>query len=316
MSLTNLQIFNKYARKTIMGAQAQNTALFNAGSKGTLQLIGGNAEGSFDDMAFFKRLTGVVRRRDAFGSGAVSPLTIESLLDTMVRVSAGTPPIDISPGQFDWINTAPEAIAAMVGKQIAEDTVLDMVNTAILGIKTALLNTAAASYTAGNAANLSLSVLNATAAKFGDRAQAIRAWLIHSKPMHDLYGAALTNGQNLFKSDTVNIVEDGFGRVFIVTDSPSLVNGGAYYTIGLVDGAAIVRQNNDFRSNTETTNGDENIASTFQAQWSWSLGIKGFAWDKANGGASPNDSAIGSAANWDIYAQSVKDVAGVIATTT
>lgn len=316
MSLTNLQIFNKYSRKTIMGAMAQNTALFNAGTKGCLQLFAGNAEGSFEDMAFFKRLSGLVRRRDPYGTGDVSPIGFESLLDTMVRVAAGTPPVDISQGQFDWINTPPEQIAAMLGKQVTEETVKDMVNTAILGLKTALLATAAASYTTGNAANLNLGVLNEGAALFGDRSQALRLWLIHSKCMHNLFGAAITNTNNLFKSDTVNIVEDGFGRTFVVTDSPSLKNGAAYYTIGLTEGAAIVRQNNDYRQAVTTTAGKENIQDLFQAEWSWSLGIKGYKWDKLNGGEAPNDSAIGSAGNWDQYAESVKDVAGVIITTT
>jgi hypothetical protein len=70
--------------------------------------------------------------------------------------------------------------------------------------------------------------------------------------------------------------------------------------------------NGDFVQNVQTLNGDENIKRTIQSEWSYNLGIKGYAWDKTNGGKSPNDAALATGTNWDRYATSFKDTAGVL----
>ena len=43
--------------------------------------------------------------------------------------------------------------------------------------------------------------------------------------------------------------------------------------------------------------------------------MKGYTWDKANGGKSPNDAALALSTNWDRTATSHKDTAGVKVTT-
>jgi hypothetical protein len=103
-----------------------------------------------------------------------------------------------------------------------------------------------------------------------------------------------------------------------MTDSPQLVVAGSptmYPVLGLVSGAVSVEQNGDFDANEETKNGDENIVRTYQAEWSYNIGVKGFAWDKTNGGKSPTDAALFTATNWDKYATDNKDVAGVVCLT-
>jgi hypothetical protein len=310
--LSNVEIYSRFARATAMAGQANNTALFNTATKGGLVLEAGNSEGSFENKSSFKRLQGLVRRRNAFGTGNVASIGFEGLEETMVRVAAGTPPVDLTPDDFAWINKDPKEAGVMVGKQLAEETVGDMVNAAVLSLKTALLATAAVYYNYAGTGKLNLLALNSGAAKFGDRAGAIKCWLIHGTPMHDLFAGALTNANQLFKSDTVNVWQDGFGRTFVVTDHPQLANNGTFYTIGLTAGAATVRQNDDFISRVAPILGKENIQEQYQASWSYMMGLKGFKWDALNGGASPNDSALGSSANWDQYAESHKDLPGVI----
>jgi hypothetical protein len=113
----------------------------------------------------------------------------------------------------------------------------------------------------------------------------------------------------------VKVTHDGFGNPFVVTDCASLVytsGGTRYHTCGLVPGAIMIDQNNDFIDNVHTANGDENITRTYQAEWSYNLGVKGFQWDKGNGGHSPSAAAIATATNWDKYVTSAKDLAGVM----
>lgn len=318
MALSDLQVFSEYAYSAMTEVQDQAIDKFNGASQGTVILRSASNQGDYSDTAFWKKISGLVRRRNAYGSGAVAEKILQHLLATSVKVAAGTPPVRIDPGMMKWIQRSPQEAGAVVGQQMAQDSLADMLNTAALVGRVAISGVAAVvndvSAGVGDAGKASLGALNGTVAKFGDRAQEIQAWLMHSKPLFDIYGQALANANQLFVFGNVQVRQDGFGRVFVVTDSPSLRVAGApdkYHTLGLTSGAIVVEQNNDFTDNVETKNGDENIVRTYQAEWSYNAAIKGWAWDKTSGGHSPNDAAIAGAGNWDRYATSNKDLAGV-----
>jgi hypothetical protein len=77
---------------------------------------------------------------------------------------------------------------------------------------------------------------------------------------------------------------------------PDLVT---YNSIGITPAAVVIERNNDFEDNIQTSNGKENINRTYQAEWSYNVGVRGFAWDKTNGGKAPTDAALATATNWD-----------------
>jgi hypothetical protein len=314
MALSNLERFNRWTYSSMVETITQQIALFNAATRGAIVLRTAANTGDYADEAYWKRLSGLVRRRDAYGSGAVASLTLEHLLKTSVKVAAGTPPVSIDPGMMTWIQQNPDDAGIAQGRQLAEGMLADILNTA-LGSASAAIGGISGLVHDATSANLSLSELNIGASKMGDRAQDILAWVMHSKPLFDLYGAALTNSNDLFSFGTVRVVNDGFGRPLIMTDSSDLsyvATGTKYHTLGLVAGGIVCEQNNDFIQNTETKNGDENILRTVQSEWSYNVGIKGFSWDKASGGASPTDAELTTATNWDTVASSIKDNAGVI----
>lgn len=318
MALSDLAVFSEYTYESLIEVIAQQIDLFNAASGGTIVLRTAAHQGDFSDRAFWARIQGLVRRRNAYGSGAVAEKTLEHLIDTMVKVAAGTPPVRIDPGQFRWIQQNPEEGGALFGQQLAEDTMADMLNTGLMAYVAALTGEADV-YEDVTANDTEFSTLLGGAAKFGDRSNDLRAWAMHSKSLFDIFGVALANTSGLFNFGTVNVRQDGFGRPFVVTDSPSLIvpdGGGAgvdqHYIAGMTTGAIVIEMNDDFDQNVDTDNGDENIIRTIQAEWSYSLGVKGYSWDKATGGKSPNDAALATANNWDRVATSHKDTAGVL----
>lgn len=315
MALSDLAVFSEYVYLSQTEVLRQKIELFNAATRGAIVLQSAAHVGDFSDAASWAKIAGLVRRRNAYGSGAVSAKDLTMLVDTMVKVAAGTPPVNMPPSMFEWIQKNPEEGGAVVGKQLAVDTLADMLNTAILAVVAALSGVAAnVSSQTGAVANAG--VFNSAQAKFGDAYQDLVCWVMHSKPLFDIFGAAFTNTEGLFTFGSVAVRTDPFGRTFVVTDSPALFNAtpnpDQYNTLGLVPGAVRVEQNGDFTDNFETTNGDENIQRTYQAEWSYELGVKGFAWDKSNGGKSPNDAALGTSSNWDRFATSNKDLAGVL----
>jgi len=326
MALSDLAVYSEYAYDSMTEVLAQKIDLFNAASGGAIQLRGAAHEGDYSDTAFFAKISGLVRRRNAYGSGAVAEKVMPHLVDTMVKVAAGTAPVRLDPGQFKWIQQNPEVAGAALGQQLAMDSLADMLNTAVGATYAALSGVAAILHNATGLTapedTMSMSNLNKGQAKFGDRSSAIAAWVMHSKSMHDLYEKNLANLATLFSYGTVNVARDAFGKLLIMTDAPALFldeAGGVgidhYVTLGLVPGAVVIDQNNDFTANEESKNGFDNITRTYQAEWSYNIGIKGFSWDKTNGGKSPSDAALVVQTNWDRYATSNKDLAGVIVKT-
>lgn len=321
MALSDLAVFQEYTYSAMTEVAAQQIELFNAASRNAITLQSSAHQGDYSESTFFQKISGLVRRRDAYGSGSVSSKELVQLTDTMVKIAAGTPPVRLDPGQFRWIQMNPQAAGAALGQQLAKDMLQDMLNTSVSAAYAALANVGATVVYDGTGLTvdtLSPEILNNASALFGDRSADIAAWVCHSYSMHKFYGNALANATSLFSYGTVNVVADPFGRVFVVSDIPDLFASGSpnlAYTLGLVPGAIQIGQNNDFDANTETSNGDENIIRTYQAEWSYQLGIKGFAWDKTNGGASPTDGALKTGTNWDKIVTSIKDGPGVVAKT-
>jgi len=337
MALSDLQVFSEFvytAQREVM----QKIELFNSASRGAIVLRVAPIQGDFHTEAFWGRINGLVRRRNPYTMGNVAPKELVMLTDSMVKVAAGTPPINIPPSQFRWIQQNPEEGGAIIGQQLAVDTLADMLNTALMATVAAMAGQAENIFdnTSTGDGKASHPLFNSAQALFGDSYQDIVTWVMHSKPLFDIYADAMANAHFLFSFGTVSVREDGFGRNFIISDSPSLVNrvgsGFAplespdaltgdlpspgvtfnYDTLGLTTNAVRIDQNSDFDDNISTLNGEENIQRNYQAEWSYNLGIKGFSWDKTNGAHAPNDAALATTSNWDRYATSSKSLAGVL----
>lgn len=310
----DLQVFNKQTYTAMTETVAQDIEKFNEASAGTIVLQNTPSQGDFDIRTSFKAIAGLVRRRNVYGTGDVEAKRLEHLLNISVKVAAGTPPIHWENTQYNWVMQNPELASITIGEQLAKARIADMLNTAVLAGCAAIGGNAATVHD-DNKNLATFRTLNQGAAKFGDRSGAIRAWIVHSSVMHNLFDNALTNGERLFVYDNINVIRDPFGRLFVVTDSPALVKTGAapiYNTLGLVENAIIVNGNDDFDSVLERGTGKENLQSKFQAEWSYNVGVLGYKWDESAGGKSPDDTKLGTSANWLKAATFDKDTAGVL----
>lgn len=318
MSLNNVQVFNRYAYRTVSELVAQQIALFNAATRGAIILRqASDNDGDFSDQTFWQLMAGAIRRRDPYANGDVAAIELQMLVDSMVKVAGGTPPINIPPVMFEWIGHNAAEGGVVIGQQLAPLMVQDMLNTAVAGLAAALANQATNFLDVSAATDPNFTPGNVVLgkAKLGDRSSAIAAWVVHSKPMHDYWGNGVANANQLYTYGTVAVVADPFGAPMIMSDIPALVIAGSptdYLSLGLVPGAAIVERNDDFTQNIDTRNGGENIRRTYQAEWSYNLGLKGFTWDKTNGGKAPNAASIATGTNWDMTSTSYKDLGGVV----
>lgn len=318
MALSDLAVYSEYAYSASTEVLAQQIELFNAASEGTIILNDAANQGDYNDKTLWALNSSLVRRRNPYGTGSVSTTTLLQLVDTMVKVAAGTKDVRFDTSQLKWIQQDPKQAGAALGKQLAEQILADMLNTSLISAYAAMVQTTAilADVTGASPDTLTPMALVKGASKFGDRAQDIRSWVTHSTPMFDFWKNNITNTEKLFLYGTVAVNRDPFGRTFIVTDSPSLIDTvpspDVYYVLGLVTGAIEVQRNNDYTAQEIPINGQENLATSFQAEWSYNLGIKGYSWDKTNGGKAPTTAALATSSNWDKYVTSDKDGPGVI----
>jgi hypothetical protein len=314
MALSDMKVFNDFLYTTVTETVDQQIDLFNEASDGTIVLRSARNVGDYVDEVFYKAFSTQARRRDAYASGAVAAQDLSQESMTKVKVAGANGPFAFNPSQFTWIQRSPEEAAVVIGEQVAQAIMQDYVNTGVGACVNAIANQGALSFD-GTAGTMDLSDLNGGAALFGDHAPEIKAWVMHSKPYHDLLGSAITNSNRIYQYGELAIVQDNVGRRIIVSDIPALFNAtpdpDQYTTVGLTPGGIIVEDNGDFFSNTETNNGDENITRTWQSEYTFSLGLKGYAWDKTNGGASPTDTELFTGTNWDQVASYDKYTAGV-----
>lgn len=315
MSLSNMKVFSDYLKQTTVETIAQMVEKFNAASNGAIRLTTQGIDGDFLQESLWAGLHAAQRRVDRYASNASQAATaLAQLQANSVKIAGGFGPILWEPAQLSWIQKSPEEALEVISRSLSEAIIGDQLNTAIAALVAAISNVADATNDVSATAGITYAAINSGHAKFGDASNSLVAQVMTGQVFHKLIGQNLANAQNLFTSQAVNIV-DILGRPVIVTDAPALYEAGApnkQKVLSLADSAAIVHDGSDVVTSVQTANGKERIETTFQADYSFALGLKGYAWDTANGGKSPTNAELATGSNWDQYATSVKATAGVI----
>lgn len=316
MALSQMQVFNDYIMPATIVSLDQMIDKFNAGSAGAITLSSEGMTGDFMRDSFFASLASASRRVDRYAAnGAVTPVDLTELTGSKVKVAGGFGPVRFEPSQMTWLSRPTQQGVAAAASAFAELLVQDQLNSAIASLVAAIENQASLTNDVSASAGVSYGAINAAHAKFGDMSGQIVANVMNGSVAHRLIGDNLTNGERLFQAGNVNVI-DVLGKAVIVTDAPALYEAGSPNkdkVLGLVSGAAVVGNSSDIITNVETTNGNQRIETTFQADYSFSMGLKGYSWDETNGGKSPTDAELATGSNWDKVAQFDKMTAGVIA---
>jgi hypothetical protein len=319
MSLSQMQVFNEYVMPATIETLGQMVEKFNSASNGAIRLTTDGFDGDFLQESFFAAIHSAQRRVDRYAAqGAASATDLTQLKHSSVKVAGGFGPIRFEPSQLTWLNKPTTEGIEVASRNFAEAMMRDQLNTAIAALRAAIVNQGAATtvdITAGTNAVVTYNTINDSHALFGDRSTDLVAEVMTGSMYHKLIGQNLTNSNRLFVAQGVLIV-DILGKAAIVTDAPALtVSGspGSDCVLSLVSGAATVFDGGDVISNIETSNGQTRIETTMQVDYSFGLGLKGYAWDEANGGKSPTDAELATGTNWDKVATDIKHTAGVAA---
>lgn len=315
MALSDMKVFSQYIKHATIETLAQQVEKFNGASNGAIRLTTQGVDGDFLQESIWKGLHSAQRRVDRYATNSAQAATaLAQLQANSVKIAGGFGPILWEPAQLSWIQKDPAEAIEVISRNLSEAIVADQLNTAIAALVAAISNVATATNDVSATAGITYAAINAAHAKFGDASGSLVAQVMTGEVFHKLIGQNLANAEQLFNSQSVNIVSI-LGRPVVVTDAPSLYETGTpnkQKVLSLSDSAAIVHDGSDIETNVESSNGKERIETTFQADYTFALGLKGYAWDIANGGKSPTNAEIATGSNWDMFVASVKNTAGVI----
>ena len=315
MALSDMKVFSQYLTEATIETVAQDIEKFNGASNGTIILSAEGFDGDYMQEAMFASLHAAQRRVDRYAAqGTPSATALTQIQDNSVKVAGGFGPIIWEPAQLSWIRQNEASAIESISRNLSEAIVQDQLNSVIAALVAAISNNSGTTNDISATLGLSQLALNNTHAKFGDRSGSLRAQVMNGIAYHKLVGEAITNSNTLFASGNVTVV-DILGKPVIVTDATSFIETGnpnKIKVLSLAEMAGIISNGSDLITNIETNNGKSRIETTMQADYAFGVGIKGYAWDVANGGKSPTDAELATGTNWDKYVTSDKDTAGVI----
>lgn len=314
MSQTDMVIFNQNFAPAISETLAQMIEAFNIASVGAIVLEMSGNMGDYINESFYDLLA--VRRVDRYAANTSESNTDLSQTEHVsVKVAGAFGPIAYLPSQMTWLRKPTAEGIEIFSRQFSELLLQDQLNTAILSAVAAIGNNASAVNDVSGGAVVTQSAINGAHAKFGDASQRIVADIMTGSMYHKLVSLGLVNSTELFQAGNVTVVNI-LGKSLVITDAPALTDAvptpDTDIVLSLVAGGITVKDPADPIVNIQTNNGLKMIETTMQADYDFTLDIKGYAWDKANGGASPVDADLATGTNWDLDQTSVKNTAGVL----
>lgn len=320
ISLTSdMKVYNEqfFGGMTEVLAQAVNDVA--GASRGAIAMGTNITGGDYQYKAFFKKIASLVTRQDITSTSAATELKAVQDEEIKVKLHRKIGPLSLTRKAFNMIGESPELGMFVWGQQTAKDVLAEMVNTSLLAARVAIANQSALTndITGATIKTINNSNLLRTLGKLGDRSNSVVAWVMHSTQFFDLAAADIEDQLTGVASEVIRIVNvPSLGRPIIITDSDSLIatadTPDSYYVLGLTQQAISCETTEDQYVTVQEITGAEQIYNRVQGEWAFNLGLKGFKWDVGNGGANPDNTALGTGSNWDLSATSYKDAAGVV----
>jgi hypothetical protein len=317
MALSNMIVYDTEIRLRSIELLGQALDKFNAASGGAIVLDMNRWAGNLDKASFTASLAAAQRRvvrTGANGTQAATALSESELVG--VKVAGGFGPIIFEPSQLTYLNSNPEEAINNIATGFANALLADQLNTIVGSGVAAVENVAGlvndVSALTSGAGALTQTAINGAHAKFGDASGMLVADVMTGAAYHKLLQKGLENGEQLFVAGNVT-VQSILGKIFVVSDIPALLEAGSpnkSKVLSLVNRGLIVDNASDIITNLDTTNGNERIDTTWQADYTFGTKVKGYAWNSAI--VSPTDAQLFTGSNWVNAMSSTKHTAGVL----
>jgi len=319
-TVSNFTIYDEQFWGGVTEVLQQNAQIFNERSFGALRLATDMKLGNYDKETFLKEIAnGGIQRRDNTSVASAADTPSEQAEHIGVKLNRRFQFGDTL-DKWKKIGSDQGEMSFLLGQQYAVGILVEQANTAIRSLKAAISANAGVFVDAtGFSTDKAVSHTNLAKAmyKFGDRADRIVAWVMHSASARDLLINSIENQTNNFQVAGLAVIQGSvatLGRPIIVVDSPALVTAGTpndYTVLGLAENAAALEFSEDRTVVADTITGLQNIVIRLQGEYAYNVKLKGYSWNTGAGGVNPSDSALGTGSNWTKVAADNKSTSGV-----
>lgn len=322
----DFQIYQEEFHTAATEIMMQDAEIFNAASNGSIILSDHAHIGHYSNSTFFDEIAIVgprVSEQTTAAAAQIADTVMTSTEDTKVKLDRRIGPVLQTLDAFKKLGMDPSEMSYVLGTQWGKAILVDFVNTALPAAAAAFgqnldAGSMASSVTAHNidatTATLNHGGLVQAQAAFGDSGKDVAAWVMHSKQYYDLLGQSIADGITDVASVAIHTGQAGsLNKPIIVTDCPGLINNGVYTLLALKKGAITVEESEQRDIVSQLVTGQENLAMRFQGEYAFTLGLKGYAYDRASATAmNPNEATLTSAAAWEQVNTDHRSLGGVV----
>jgi len=315
---SDFKIYQAQFEGAFVETLVQNTMAFNAASRGAITLDSRFIKGNFEYENMWDVDSSLVTRRDTTDASAIGDTALTQDEFIGVKLDRKVGPKGVSLDAMKKQGRDPRSASQIIGAMAAKAVAVDQLNAGLLACEGALDAVTALEHDATDG-TIATTDLASGLSKFGDAAQQIVAWVMHSKPFYDLVINQIATTGTPFAAwgiQILNGIPASLGRPIIVTDSSALVEAvnsttTHYSTLGLTAGGIMLTLSETPTMVAELVTGHENMFYRIQGEHSYNVKLRGLKWKVASGN-NPNDAALGLGSNWEASVTSNKNKPGVI----
>lgn len=281
MSLT---VFQRKLVTAVTQMIPDNLNVFNAAANGAVVLGTGEVLKDVVEKMSVGLIANLVTDRNAYapvGTPATAKV-LARMLTNSVNLSAKVGPVAITKAMMAKIETNVNSVAAEIAAQATQAIMLHYLKAGIGASKAAIESNAAAAYTqparvdgVGGRTFPTLADFPLAASKFGDQASLIKSWFMDGVTWANFIAyQALPSAEQVFAIGDLQVMGDGLGRRFIISDAAADAMG-AGKMLGLVPGAVAVTTNG-LDMLAQEKGGNENIERWWQGEFDFNVAVKGY----------------------------------------
>lgn len=268
--------------------------------------------GQFVDMPYFNAISGLVTRRDLDSTSAPSDMDITGATDRAVILRRRAGPVKFTEDLFVR-GLRRETVEQEVGRQIGlmaarevRERLLQVACAALTSLDTPLADSHIKDVYAPSSTKVKLTIQNLyeTRMKLGDAYNRLTTVVCHSEALADLVTDTMSNYkiENVGGFTVLTGLPAAFGMRVVVVDDPALKenNGGnfkRYRTLLFGSGALGLIYHQRLRIEAERRLDFEAPYWRVLANFDFAPHVFGMKWTSAT--ANPDNTALGTAANWD-----------------
>jgi len=307
--VSDFKIYEDEFNAGLFEALYENSLIFNAASGGSIVLVNDVHPGHYQKQAYFDRITDLIVRQDITSNATAVAKKLTQSEEVQVKLHRRMGPVQTTLKAFKMAGLEAPAGSLALGRLVGDAFLQRMANTAIISSVAAIVGqgTDLTYDVTGNTPPEDLPTfkhLNRTRGKWGDQMAKLRSWLMHSDKWLDLIDKGLDTSLEMIAGVlTVRGQIPGLmGARPLISDNANLVNSGTpdtYNVLGLAPGAVMLKMSELQTIVFKVLTGQEQLYVEWQGEYAETIGIDGFAWDIANGGSNPDDTALGTSTNWD-----------------